>query len=534
MERLESEVIVVGAGLAGMVASLELLDAGRRVALVDRDLEARLGGLARESFGGILVVGTKEQRRAGVKDTPELALADWLSFGELDPAEIWPRRWAEAYVNECHDQVYLWLKARSIGFLPIPHWVERGERHRGNSLPRFHIVWGTGRELVLQLARRLLDHPRRDRLALRFGLRVEEFLMEDGRVVGVRGQAEDDGVPFEARAAAVIVACGGINGDLARVRAHWHADWGKPPPNLLNGAHRFADGRLHDAVHEAGGRITHLERMWNYAAGVHHWRPRQPGHGLSLVPPRSALWLNARGERLLPPLVTGFDTRDLVSRVCAEQGQYSWQLMNRKIAVKELAVSGAEFNPSIRDKKKLAFLRDMLFGNRWLVDQLRDNCIDVLCADSLAALVVKMNALSGENLVNHGRLYATVLAYDAQLAMGGDCQDPQVQRIATVRRWRGDRLRTCKFQKILDPAAGPLYAIREFIVSRKSLGGIQTDLDCRVLGDSGQPIVGLYAAGEAAGFGGGGMNGLRALEGTFLGGCIYGGRRAARAILKEI
>ena len=530
MERLDSEVIVIGAGLAGIVASLELLAAGKRVALLDRDIEANFGGLAKESFGGILAVGTREQRRAGITDTPDLALADWISFGELDAAETWPRRWAEAYVNECHDEVYLWLKERGIGFLPIPHWVERGQAQRGNSVPRWHIVWGTGQELIRQLLERLRSHPRREALALHFGQRVEELMVEDRRVVGCRGRSEASGRPFEARAGAVIVASGGINGSLERVRAHWHADWRKPPATLLNGSHAFADGTLHDAVQAVGGRVTHLDRMWNYAGGVHHWRPRKPDHGLSLVPPRSALWLNWRGDRLLPPLVTGFDTRDLVTRVCAEDRQYSWQLLNRRIALKELAVSGAEFNPSIRDKKKLAFLRDMFLGNRWLVDQLRDNCIDVLCADTLPELVRKMNALQGDEAIDCGRLVATVVAYDAQVVLGEHCQDEQVQRIAQVRKWRGDRLRTCGFQKILEPQAGPLFAIREFIVSRKSLGGMQTDLDCRVLDAAGDPITGLYAAGEAAGFGGGGMNGLRALEGTFLGGCIHNARRAARAI----
>ena len=532
MERLESEVVVIGAGLAGMVASLELLSAGKRVLLLDRDVEGHLGGLAKESFGGILVVGTREQRRAGIVDQPDLALADWVAFGELGEDQYWPRRWAEAYVHECHYQVYLWLKARGIGFLPIPHWVERGERQQGNSVPRWHIVWGTGQELILQLARRLLDHPQRAALSLGFGQRVEQLLVEGGRVVGCRGQAENGGVPFEARGGAVIVASGGINGSLERVRAHWHADWGRPPETLLNGSHQFADGLLHDAVAAQGGCVTHLDRMWNYAGGVHHWQPRQPDHGLSLVPPRSALWLNWRGERMLPPLVSGFDTRDLVTRVCAEERQYSWQLLNRKIALKELAVSGAEFNPSIRDKKKLAFLRDMFLGNRWLVDQLRDHCVDVVSADTLPELVRRMNALQGDEAVDAGRLKALVMAYDAQVALGQDCQDPQVQRIALLRLWRADRLRTCKFQKILDPAAGPLIAIREFIISRKTLGGILTDLDSRVLDAHGQPINGLYAVGEAAGFGGGGMNGLRALEGTFLGGCIHGARRAAAAIIR--
>ena len=531
MEQLHSEVIVIGAGLAGIVTSLELLAAGRRVLLLDRDVEAKLGGLAKDSFGGILVVGTREQKRAGIADTPDLALADWRAFGAMESSEIWPNRWAEAYVNECHDAVYLWLKARGVSFLPIPHWVERGEHLRGNSVPRWHIVWGTGQELIAQLVQRLLGHAQRDKLDLRYGLRVEELIVEAGRVSGCRGHGETDGRAFEARAGAVVVAAGGINGSLERVRAHWHADWHTPPATLLNGAHPFADGLLHDAVTQAGGQITHLDRMWNYAAGVHHWRPRHPQHGLSLVPPRSALWLNWRGERMLPALVTGYDTRDLVTRICAEERAYSWQLLNRRIAVKELAISGAEFNASLRDKRKLAFLRDMLFGNHRLVDEVCANCSDVVSAATLPELVARMNALQGDDAVDLQRVTDATEAYDAQVGRGAASTDLQVRRITELRRWRGDRLRTCKAQRILDPGAGPLLAVREFIVSRKSLGGMQTDLDSRVLDAAGRPIEGLYAAGEAAGFGGGGMNGLRALEGTFLGGCIYGGRRAARAII---
>ncbi len=534
MESIETDVIVVGGGLAGIVATLELLTAGKRVTLMDRDVEENFGGLAKESFGGILVVGSREQKRAGITDSPALAFSDWQAFGELTEADLWPRRWAEAYVNDCHDEVYLWLKKRGLSFLPIPHWVERGQLTQGNSVPRFHIVWGTGQELVLQLLKRLQGHPRRAALTLKFGHRVENLLEEDGRISGCRGHTEAGGIPFEARAGATLVAAGGINGSLTRVRAHWHADWRTPPQVILNGSHKYADGQLHDAVQAAGGTLTHLDRMWNYAAGVHHWKPRKPDHGLSLVPPRGALWLNWRGERIGPqPLVTGFDTRDLVTRICQQERQYSWQLLNRRIALKELAVSGAEFNPSIRDKKKLAFLRDLLFGNRWLLGELSANCPDFVSAATLPELVEKMNALQGDSAVDAAAVSAAVASYDALIERGIKFHnDEQLRRIAHVRQWKGDRLRTCKFQKIIDPKAGPLIAIREFIISRKSLGGMQTDLNSRVLGADGKPIAGLYAAGEAAGFGGGGMNGLRSLEGTFLGGCIYGARRAARAILR--
>lgn len=536
MERdIEADVIVVGGGIAGICAALELLDAGRTVALFERDTAENFGGLARESFGGMFLVDTPEQRRAGIRDSAALALADWRSFAEFGDGdgadERWPQAWAEAYVERCTADVGGWLRAAGVRYFAVPNWVERGLYVPGNSVPRFHMVWGTGQALSDTLVARLERHPRRERLALHFGHCVERLLTHDGAVCGVAGRREDDGRPFAARAGSVIVAAGGINGDLDRVRRHWHADWRQPPEVILNGSHRYADGTLHDAVAAAGGRLTHLDRMWNYAAGVHHPQPRKPLHGLSLVPPRSALWLDWRGRRIGPmPLVSGFDTRDLVARICAQERPYSWQLMNRRIALKELAVSGAEFNPSIRERKLFAFLRDILLGNRWLVDRMTRECADFVVADTLPQLVERMNGLNGDDAVRLDEVRAAAEGYDATIARGAALHnDEQLRRIAALRRWKGDRVRTCKYQPILDARAGPLIAVREFIISRKSLGGIQTDLDSRVLDAAGRPIPGLLAAGEAAGFGGGGMHGLRALEGTFLGGCVLSGRIAGRS-----
>jgi predicted oxidoreductase len=528
MNRYNGDVVVIGGGLAGIVAALELLDAGKRVVLVDRAPREELGGLAKESFGGILFVGTPEQARAKVQDTPEIALRDWLAFGDFGrdaQRETWPRRWAESYVSE-NAAMYRWLRDRGLAFLPMPLWVERN----GNSVHRWHVTWGTGEALVGAIARRLLAHAKREALELHFDHRVESLIEEGGRIAGCRGVGETDAVPFEARGGAIVVAAGGINGDMGRVRRHWHRDWGKPPATILNGAHRFADGRMHDAVGAVGGRIANLDRMWNYAGGVHHWKPRKPDHGLSLVPPRSALWLDAFGTRIGAAQVSGFDTRDLVARVCARERQYSWQVLNRRIALKELAVSGAEFNPSIRSGSMLRVLRDMLLGNRWLVDQMMDNCIDFVSARTLPELVDRMNALQGDDAVRLDAVCESVEGYDAEVARGPSARDEQVRRIAKLREWRGDRMRTCNFQRILDPKAMPLIAIREFVISRKSLGGAETDLESRALDLDGAPIPGLFAVGEAAGFGGGGMNGLRSLEGTFLGGCIHTARRAAAAI----
>jgi len=530
MHRYQADVIVVGAGIAGVAAAIEALGRGRRVLLLDRDVEANLGGLARESFGGIWFADTPIQRRFRIRDSAELGLRDWISYAEFGPADRWPRAWAEAYVHRANPEVHDWLRGLGVEFMPMPLWVERGLHAPGNSVPRWHIVWGTGAELAAVVNRRLLSHPARARLEMRFGHRVESLVTTNGRVTGCVGALEGTGEAFEAAGESVVLASGGINGDLDRVRRHWHADWGRPPEVLLNGSHRFSDGMLHDAAERAGARVTHLDWQWNYAAGVHHWRPTMSHHGLSLVPPKSALWLNWRGERIGPmPLVTGYDTHDLVARICAQERAYSWQLLNRTIALKELAISGAEFNPSFRSKSRARVLRDLLRGNRWLYEEVTRNCEDVVVADSLPELVEKMNALAGDGSVDLAAVTEAATSYDARIDLGPRFHDDeQLRRIAFARRWIGDRIRTCDAQRILDPRAGPLVAIREFIVSRKSMGGLQTDLASRVLDAGGVPIPGLYAAGETAGFGGGGMNGKRGLEGTFLGGCILGGRVAGR------
>ncbi len=528
--RYQTDVVVVGAGLAGIVAAIELLNRGRHVLLMDRDVEENFGGLAKESFGGIWFAGTPLQKKYKIEDGAELGLADWLSFGELGPEDRWPRAWAEAYVQRCVPEVYEWLTRLGIRFMPMPMWVERGLHVPGNSVPRWHVVWGTGHELATCLTGQLLTHPAAIRLERRFGHRVDELVTTDGRVTGCRGVIEDSGATFEAAAESVVIAAGGINGDIDRVRRHWHADWSRPPQVILNGSHRFADGTLHDAAARVGAAVTHLDWQWNYAAGVPHWRPRKPGHGLSLVPPKSALWLNWRGERIGPmPLVAGYDTHDLVAQVCRQQRGYSWQLLNRRIALKELAISGAEFNPAFRDRNRLHVVRDLLFGNRWLYGEMARNCDDFVVADTLGELVERMNALAGDDSVQLDTVRDVATRYDECIARGPRFRnDEQLRRIEFARRWPGDRLRTCRFQPILDRRAGPLVAIREFIISRKSMGGVQTDLDSRALRADGTPVSGLFAAGEAAGFGGGGMNGKRGLEGTFLGGCIFGGRIAGK------
>lgn len=531
----KADAVIIGGGLAGLVAAIELLEHGKSVALIERAGEDRFGGLARVSFGGIFITGSPEQKRAGIRDSPRLALRDWIRYGELSEKDIWPRRWAEAYVNCCKDDVSRWLRERGVSFFPVVNWAERGLNEPGNSVPRFHIVWGTGQGLVLALLSHLAAHPQREKLKLHFHHRVTALTETAGRFTGCAGINEQTGEEFSAEGEAIIIAAGGIAGNLDMVRRNWYKDWGEPPELLLNGSHPEADGYLHEVVRNSGGNITHLDWMWNYAAGVHHWKPRHEFHGLSLVPPKSALWVNFEGRRMGPPaMVTAFDTRYLVETICRQEKKYSWQILNWKIARKEFAVSGSDFNHAIREKKFLKFILSTVFGNPELVREFIANCEDFVTADSVAELVEKMNALAGTRDVDLKILEEEIRLYDAQIERGPALHnDDQLRRIAHARRYRGDRVRTCNFAKIDDPRSRPLIAIREFILTRKSMGGIETDLDCRVLNTAGEPMPGLYAVGEAAGFGGGGIHGLRSLEGTFLGGCIFTGRRVAQSIAKK-
>jgi len=532
----EADVVVVGAGIAGIVAALELLNDGKSVVLLDRDCEEEFGGLARWAFGGMFFVDSPVQRRAGIRDSTELAMQDWWSFAEFDESEYWGKKWAEQFIHFTTPHGFSWLRAHGIKFFPVLHWVERGLFQPGNSVPRFHLLWGTGLELVRVLGGHLREHRNRDLLQLHFGHRVTDILTEGSAVSGVRGTLEGSGAGFSARGQTVIIAAGGINGSIERLKENWYAAWGRPPEVILNGSHQYAVGDLHDAAARLDGSIVNLDKQWNYAAGVHHPQPRMPNHGLSLVPCKSALWVNYRGERFGPmPLVTAYDTRYLVERICQEEKKYSWQILNRKIAYKEFAISGSEHNPAVRDKKLPAFLKGILFGNKALVREMIDTCEDFVIANSVEELAERMDALTGESDVDVQLLKTSIQCYDAHIDRGKKYfNDEQLRRIAHARQYRGDRVRTCKFQKIDDSGARPLIAIREFILSRKSLGGIQTDLEGRVLtkpvAGRQEPIPGLYAVGEAAGFGGGGMHGLRALEGTFLGGCVITARVAAKAL----
>ncbi len=531
-EPLRADVVVIGAGIAGLVATLELLERGRRVLLLDRCEPSEVGGLAREAFGGMFMVDTLEQRRSGIEDSVTLALEDWLRVAEFDHRDEWPRRWAEEYVARARDEVGGWLKSHGVRFFPVVNWAERGVHGDGNSVPRFHLTWGCGKALVDAIWTAIQDHPRRSRLEVRFRSRVTELVTGEGGVTGCRVAPEQGGPELEVTAESVVIAAGGVGGNLELVRREWPAELGRPPREILMGSHYYADGAMHAEVRRIGGNVTHISRMWNYADAVRHPNPRRPLHGLKLIPPRSGLVLDPTGRRYGPvPLMPTFDAYDALKRMCEDDRGYYWMICNWRIARRELDVSGSQHNPNIREKRLIRFVLGILLGKPTLVKHLAARCPDFATARSLPELAERMQAVTGDGALDPALMEREVRRYDATIARGKALfNDDQLRRIAQLRSWRGDRLRTCNFQRIVDERAMPLIAIRMTVMARKSLGGIQTDLACRVLRPDGEPITGLYAVGEAAGFGGGGMHGKRSLEGTFLGGCVFTGRMAARAI----
>lgn len=528
--RYSCETLVIGAGLAGISTALELLDHGHQVLLMDAAPREQCGGQANDAFGGMLLCGTPEQKRNGVRDSAELLLGDWCRAACFQADDIWAQRWARAYAEGNRRHVYDWLHSRGVRFFPAVQWVERGNHGDGNSVPRYHVAWGCGRGVVQALAGRLFGHARAAGLQTLFGHRVTSLIQHNGAVVGCQGAGPQG--DFEIQAEHLVLCSGGINGNLQLVRQHWDPIYGACPQNLLNGTDPRADGALHEQVRRVGGQVVKLGQMWNYAAGIAHPQPQFPQHGISLIPARSALWLEPSGRRIGPlPLVTGFDTHDLCKRIGHLPGQYGWQLLNWRIAIRELAVSGTDANPLFRDRKLLRLLWQTFQGNRALVRELLEHNPDVLAATRLDELAASMAALAGDGRLQLDVMRADIQRYDAAIDRGpAQHNDDQLRRLAQLRQWRSDRMRTCRFQKILDPGAGPLMAIRTRLISRKSMGGMLTDLQSRVLDVRGQAVPGLYAAGEAAGFGGGGISGRRSLEGTFLSNCIFNGRRAARSI----
>ncbi len=531
----QSDVVIAGAGISGIVAALELLESDINVIIVDRDEKNKIGGLAKESFGAMFFVNSPQQRWTGIKDNPELALSDWLANAEFGEDDIWPRKWAEFYVNNCTQLGYRWLRKQGVRFLPVVNWVERvSDNNPGNSVPRFHIVWGSGKGLSDTLAQRLLTHRNRSKLKILYRHKVTGITSSNGVITGLQGINESNGNHFSVTADNTIIASGGICGSIEKVKANWYKPWGDPPQIILNGAHKYAQGILHDAASDIGANITHMDKLWLYPGGVSHPQPRHPQHGLSILPCKSALWLDSHGRRFGPePLVAGYDARHQVETVSKQQHQYSWQIMNMKIAVRELSISGSEHNPAIRDRQLFRFLKGILFGAKGLVDDMLTNCENFITASSVSELTDKMQDLSGEVTIDRQAMAEAIQQFDLAADQSSGVRDRQRELIRQVRKYPLDAIRTCKDQKIDDASAYPLIAVKEHILSRKTMGGIQTNLASQVLDTAGETIPNLYAIGEVAGYGGGGVHGLRSLEGTFLGGCVISSRLAAADILNK-
>jgi len=544
---MDTDVIVVGAGLAGLVATAELADAGKKVLLLDQEGEQSLGGQAFWSLGGLFLVNTPEQRRLGIRDTHELALQDWMGSAQFDrETDHWPRRWAEAYVDFAAGEKRQWLHDQGVRIFPVVGWAERGDGRaggHGNSVPRFHLTWGTGPGVVAPFERRVREAAERGLVTFRFRHRVDDLVVSDGVVTGVRGaELAADGADrgratnreevaeFAYGAQAVIVTSGGIGGDHAKVRRQWPVDrLGPPPERMLAGVPAHVDGRMQEITETAGGQIINPDRMWHYTEGLRNWAPIWENHGIRILPGPSSLWLSATGERFPAPYLPGFDTLGTLGAILRTGYDYSWFVLTQKIIEKEFALSGSEQNPDLTDRDVRQVLGRVRPGAPAPVEKFKQHGADFVVRDDLRSLVDGMNALTDQPLLSYDDVERTVLARDREMA-NAFTKDGQVTALRGARRYRGDKLiRVATPHRLLDPKAGPLIAVKLHLLTRKTLGGLETDLDARVLRPDGELLPGVWAAGEVAGFGGGGMHGYRALEGTFLGGCLFSGRTAGRS-----
>ncbi|WP_416416037.1 FAD-binding dehydrogenase [Paenarthrobacter aromaticivorans] len=541
--RILADVVVVGAGLSGLVAAATAYAAGKRVAILDQEPAASLGGQAHWSFGGLFMVDTPEQRRLGVRDSAELALSDWMASAGFDRQhDAMARQWAEAYVQFAAGEKRAWLKSLDVGVFPLVQWAERGgygPQGHGNTVPRFHVTWGTGPALLEPFLAKVQEGVQAGRVSLHFRHRATSLATTAGRVAGVTGQILEPSTAvrgqassrsavgdFEARAGAVVVTTGGIGGNHETVRRQWPGN--AAPLDMLSGVPASVDGDFLPVAESLGASLVNGDRMWHYPEGIHNYDPVWPKHGIRILPGPSSLWLDADGQQLPAPLFPGFDSLGALRHIVATGHSYSWFVLNRTIALKELALSGSEQNPDLTGRDVSLLVSRLKPGSDTPIQRFLDKGIDFIQGSSPHDLAGKMNALAGNQLVSADHLDALVRARDLQVASGLG-KDPQLAAIRAARRFATDKLmRVAPPHRLADPAHGPLIAIRLSVLTRKSLGGLQTDLRSRVLDQEDRAIPGLYAAGEAAGFGGGGIHGYRALEGTFLGGCLFTGRAAGR------
>ncbi|WP_436791370.1 FAD-binding dehydrogenase [Yinghuangia sp. YIM S10712] len=549
----DADVIVVGAGLAGLVATYELSRAGRRVVVVDQESEANLGGQAFWSLGGLFLVDSPEQRRMGIKDSYDLALADWLASAGFDREreDHWPRRWAHAYVDFAAGEKRRYLHGLGLRVVPTVGWAERGggtATGHGNSVPRFHLTWGTGPEVVRVFREPVLDAASRGLVRFHFRHRVDELIVEQGAAVGVRGSvlvpssdprgaasSRDRVGEFELRAQAVVVTSGGIGGDHELVRRNWPVErMGPAPRSMITGVPAYVDGRMLEISETAGGSVVNRDRMWHYTEGIRNWDPIWPDHAIRIIPGPSSLWLDATGHRLPAPLFPGHDTLATLRHILATGHDHSWFVLTRSIVEKEFALSGSEQNPDITGKDLKLVLSRVKKGAPGPVQAFLDHGEDFVVRPTLRELVDGMNAIAPGPVVDFATVEREVLAHD-QAVGNAYGKDLQLMSVRNARAYLPDKItRVAAPHRFLDPAHGPLIAVRLHVLTRKTLGGLETTLDSQVVRADGEPFEGLYAAGEVAGFGGGGVHGYNALEGTFLGGCIFSGRAAGRALAKRL
>ncbi len=542
-----TDVLIVGWGLAGLVAATEALAAGKRVTIVDQEPRSNLGGQAWWSFGGLFFVDSPEQRRMGIRDSLELATQDWFATAGFDrDDDAWPRRWAQAYLDFAAGEKRAWLRALDVGFFPVVMWGERGGYTAlgpGNSVPRFHITWGTGPGLVAPFQHLVEQGEAQGRVTILPRHRVTHLTVHDGAVTGVRGEVLSPSgaargvatdrvrvAEFDVTAGATVICSGGIGGNHAMVRAQWPKRLGRPPKTMVTGVPAYVDGSMQPVAAAAGARLVHGDRMWHYTEGIQNWDPVWPGHGIRILPGPSSVWLDATGRRLPAPLFPGFDTLGTLEHLRGTGFDHSWFVLSHRIIEKEFTLSGSEQNPDLTGKDVPLLVRTRLGkGAAGPVQAFLDHGADFVVRDTLGALIDGMRALPGGEALDPQRVVAEVEARDRELE-NDFTKDAQIAMLRSARAYRGDRLvRTAAPHRILDRDAGPLIAVKLHVLTRKSLGGILTDLQARALDAQGVPIPGLYAAGEASGFGGGGMHGYRALEGTFVGGCLFSGRTAGRA-----
>ena len=542
----DADVIIVGAGLAGLVAACELADARKKVILIDQEPEQSLGGQAFWSFGGLFLVDSPEQRRMRIRDSHELAWQDWLGTAGFDRGEDhWPRKWAEAYVGFAAGEKRAWLHERGVRFFPVVGWAERGgygATGPGNSVPRFHVTWGTGPGLIAPFVARVREAESKGLISLRFRHRVNEILVTNANVDGVRGEVleQSDVVrggassrnaisDFELHAPRVIVTSGGIGANHELVRRNWPSRLGSAPTRMLSGVPDHVDGRMLGISENAGASIVNRDRMWHYVEGIANWNPIWTAHGIRILPGPSSLWLDATGKRLPVPLFPGFDTLGTLSHIMSTGYEHSWFILTQRIIEKEFALSGSEQNPDLTGKSIRGVLGRIGSGAPGPVKAFMDRGADFVVERDLRTLVNRMNALTDSPLLDFSQVEREVVARDREMD-NPFTKDLQIAALRGARGYLGDKLiRVASPHRLLDPKAGPLIGVKLNILTRKTLGGLETDLSARVLRPDGEPLPGLFAAGEVAGFGGGGMHGYRSLEGTFLGGCIFSGRVAGRS-----